>query len=468
MGMLGLLLKVSQRELSRRLSHGRAGAWGVLGGALGVTLLGAALLPAEARVVSGDDPGGTALEVAFWLTCLMSAVLSFRVMESFFRTGDARILAPLPLGLDALFAYRLLRGLAAVGLLVLVGVLLMSSILWRGDWQVYLACVGVWSGGALTTLGVGFGVQMYAGQARITGESGFDAHGPTAGMMAPGMALAVSVFVILLEKLVAEEFLKSGFNGGARFGLLVSSGITVLSLVAAWRWFRSSFYQMYGRFFEADTFMMDTGYAYFQEGDAGKGWFLRFLGQDQASIWARKDWAQLERRDLLPRLLLALASLGLAAFLGSGGDLGAGIVAAPLGISLLLTNPWAKLWSKDLEPGIGRSLPTEHAQIDAARQRVARVRGTTSAAVVSFAGALGAYVGAIPWGVAAALLGGALAVASQPLLSWAAPRGMLWLVVVGTALVGGGAALGALSIWLVLPLCVVVFAGGFLLQRSPR
>jgi hypothetical protein len=473
-GALALLLSVARREGARRL--GWDGDWRgglkVLGLLVGLVLVGAALLPAQAPLVGGDDPGGDALEVAFWLTCVAAAVSSFRVMESFFRTGDARILAPLPLSLDALFAYRLLRGLGEVGLWTVGGAVLMTPLLWRGDWQVYVACAGVWSGGALTTLAVGFGVQMYAANARLAGESGFNAHGPTAGIMAPGLALAVSVFVVLLEKLVAEEFLKGGFNGGARFGLLVSSVIIAGSLLASWRWFRASFYQMYGRFFEADLFVLDSGYAYFQEGAEQKThWALRGLS-GATLAWAQKDWAQLERRDILPRLLGWLAAGGMGVFLASAGgaqSMGEGgglLVLFPLLVIGVLINPWARLWSADLEPGIGLGLPVDPLHVEAARQRVALAKAAGAALILGAAILLGGYFGHVRGSLGASLLGALLVLCAHPLLSWAAPRGALLLTASLAAVAAAAGALAALSVWMVAPLCLLILATGKLLQTN--
>lgn len=475
---LGLLLGVAWREGTRRL--GWRGDWrGALKAAallLGLVLVGAALLPAQAQVVAGDDPGGDALEVAFWLACVASAVSSFRVMEALFRTGDARTLAPLPLPLDALFAYRLLRGLAEAALWLFGGAALMTPLLWRGDWRIYAACVGVWGGGALTTLAVGFGVQLYAGKARLDGDSGFNAHGPTAGMMAPGLALAASVFVILLQKLVAEEFLKAGLNGGARFGLLVSAAVVVGSLVAAWRWFRASFYQMYGRFYEADLFVMDAGYAYFEEGASQRShWALRGL-PDGARAWAQKDWAQLERRDLLPRILVWLAAGGIGLFLSTsssapseGPPLGGLLVLFPLLIVGALTNPWARLWGADLEPGMGHALPTPRAEVEAARRRVALAKASGGALLLGVAVGAGGHFGRVPGSLGAGLLGAALVVSAHPVLSWAAARGRAPAIAAVLACVAAATgALATLSVWMVAPLCALLWASGLLLGRAAQ
>src|SRR5690606_14578269 len=187
-------------------------------------VVGLAIVPNPVLRGNDADPGGTVLEMAFWLVCLASAVVSFRVMEALYRTGDVHLLAPLPIRPWPLFVYRTNNLLFEAAFGTGCGAALFAPVIWRGDVALFLACLYVIAAGFLVTVAIGLGVQLYAGVANLRGDGGMGAGGPMAFSMAPGIALGIAVALILFQKLVAEEFLREGFNRGAQVGIGIALG----------------------------------------------------------------------------------------------------------------------------------------------------------------------------------------------------------------------------------------------------
>ena len=472
--MAGVTLRLLRHnaavQRTRRLGR-RANPWLVLAIA-GVVLVGvgAALFPADLPRGDKNDPGGVALEMAFWLASLASAVTSFRVMEAFFRTGDARILAPLPIPTQTLFVYRLL-GAAREAMAITAGAAaLFMPVLWRGDLGLYSACMLVWGLGMLTTLSVGFGVQMYAGASNVKGEAAFDAHGPTGFVMAPGIALAASVVLILVEKLVAEELLKaSGVNKAARFGLGLCIGSSVVGLGLAYRWFTQHFHAMYADFLQADLFVLDVGYEYFKEGPAPPSGLDRRLPSRLIPL-VRKDRLQYRRRYALSRLLswgIAVALGGYLMAQGSGALPVALVVASPLIVLVVFANPWLRLTGNELERGLAAGLPVTRAERVQAKSWVAFQETIALTLPLAAAVTVGLGLGEGGWGygVVAGLLSAALVLAAHPLLMFAA---LLYSAAVVYALGAGMIAVAissaAVTIWSLLPLSLVMVAAAKLVD----
>lgn len=467
MSQLSLLLRTASMRAVRQpgLRQSKLAALGLLLlGALFLVLVGLAILPAHMPRGSEDNPGGTVLELTFWLTCLLSAVQSFRVMESLFRTGDARIVAPLPLDTTSLFFYRLLRGLFEVALFSVLGAALLLPIVWRGDVGLYGVCVGLWAGGLLITLCVGFGVQLYAGVASLQGEAQFDMHGPSGFILAPGIALAISVLLILFAKLTAEEFLKGAY-GPARSGLLIVGVPSVICLTVGWRYFTRHFYAIFASFLEADLFVLDIGYPYFREGRRPKTRIERALPDAVVPLF-RKDRLQYRRRHTLSRIVVWLAAAGLAAMLlwrGSDAIPIPLLVALPLILVLGIANPWGRLSSTDLEPGMGLTLPLPTAFHLQAKRAVALLETLLLSAPVALAVAIGVGVNERGWryGLATAAIAFLLAACAHPLLAGLAERGGGWRTLLGAAIILGAATgVASWSVFIVFPLALTLLAAG--------
>jgi len=99
--VLGALLAAARRERQGGWRRHGPVAWMLAGAALLlVSLLG--------QVLYGDWMGAkvAVLEVSFWGTALASSLWSFQIMERLYRTGDARVLAPLPIAPRVLLRYR--------------------------------------------------------------------------------------------------------------------------------------------------------------------------------------------------------------------------------------------------------------------------------------------------------------------------------------------------------------------------
>ncbi len=256
-----------------RLAGGRTRAgWVILAILAGTLLLGMALIPSD--VLRGDDanPGGTVLEMAFWLASLAAALESFRVMEAVYRTGDAHTLAPLPIDPGIIYVYRMLGALMEGMVIVVLAAALFAPVAWRGELALYGACMWVWGSGMLVTVAVSLAVALYAGIANLKEESGGSFFGPMAFALGPGIALAISVSIILILKLVAEDVLRVGFGTGARVGSILALGTVLFALGVGYIWARRAYYRAYAGFFEADLFVFDTDYQYFTEGPRSLHW----------------------------------------------------------------------------------------------------------------------------------------------------------------------------------------------------
>ncbi|MDX9724203.1 MAG: hypothetical protein RBU37_25870 [Myxococcota bacterium] len=388
--------------------------------------LGSVLLPDVANTASHDDPGGPALEMAFWFACLYCAVASFRIMEALFRTGDARILAPLPIRPAPLFIYRLASSLAE-GVLAWIGAaFFFSALLFVGAYALFLAAIWVWFAAIILSTAVGFAVQLYTGSASLRGEQSLSAFGPMGFAVAPGIALAISVTLVLVQKLVAEELLRSGFNAGARFGLGLALLVSVACLLAAQFWFRRDFHRIFARFLETDLFVPDSGYAYFKEGPSPAKGFERLLPQDLLLL-VRKDRLQLRRRATLGYLLVWGAALGCLALLAARGAdaLQFGVLLAlPLLSTALFANPWGALWRPELEPGIAASLPVPASRLTKAK-KIVSLRESAGLAVpwfLSIAIGVGMDHRGWVWGLLSAFIAVAILLSANGILCRVAAR----------------------------------------------
>lgn len=402
-GQLALLIASARTRFVRRYGQTPAGLTVGFVLALGaLVLLGLAVVPTTVTRGTPEDPGGTVLEMAFWLTCLASAVTSFRVMEALYRTGDVHLLAPLPVRPSPLFAYRMLGRLFEAVLVALCGSALFVPVLWRGDAALFGACAWVWFTGLVSTAVLGMAVQLYAGVSNVRGSGDLGVSGQAAFTMAPGLALGISVAFILLQKLVAEEFLRGGLNRGAQVGISASLGAIAVSAVLAWRWFTTAFYPALAAFLQGDLYVVDVGYEYFKEGPlVPRGW-ERIMPVELVPL-VRRDQLQYRRRYTLARLLVWLVAVGLAVLLlvREGESLPRGLLLGlPMIVLVVFANPWGRLYASELERGMSATLPLAPGLHHRAKGLVAMRETATLAAVLALAIALGLAFGELGWKLA--------------------------------------------------------------------
>jgi len=473
-GHLNALVRVARQRLSHRLggdsvSVGRI-VTRIAASCLCLVGVGFLLVPFEVHRGNEADPGGVVLEMAFWFACLVAALQSFRIMETLYRTGDARALAPLPVRASSLFLYRLFSNAAESVGVVLGAALAFLPVLWRGDPGLYWACVWVFFAGGVLTLSIGFAVQLYAGVATVRGDNDFGNFGPASFAISPGVALGISVGIILLEKLVAEELLRGGMTKGAQFGLSVGAAVVGLSLVLAYRWFVRDFYRALAIFMEADSVVIDVGYEYFKGGAPQlRGW-ERLLSRDLIPL-VRRDRLQYRRRFMLSRLLVWGAALGFMVLLLVKGDeaVSRGLsMAVPMLVISLFARPWGRLFELELEPGFAHTLPIDD-NVQLRSKALVSLRETAELGVVFFFTlAIGIGLGFRGWdfGVGAAGLASLIPFSASTLLLVLARRRRVVAVLAGLVIVAGTAFLGSLTVFALLPLAIILWSSGALALRS--
>lgn len=372
-----------------QLIHNRLGARGPL--ALVAVALGTgALLIGSGWVLSPNSFGptrarsivhwgGWALETAFYLTCAISVLQSFRIMEAFFRQDDARFLATLPTRLPALYFYRLGTALTeTLGLSAGAAVFLLPVAL-KGGPEYYLAAVLLLGLATVLTVAIGFAAQMGAGVANYKALPGFFAEldkrsgGPGGGsaayLFSPAIALATSMFMILICKMTLDEVFKANV-GGAAFTLpgiaKFTAGLVAVTAVGcltwAYRLFTRHYPLLFARFFETDLYRIDVGFDYFKRDRRPPRGFEARLRPAVRHIY-RLNRLQLARRSPMTRLLNGAAAPTIVIlFLTVGERIPAWSAAALIvGWALVVSCPWARLHHPAMDPGMGRVLPISRA-----------------------------------------------------------------------------------------------------------
>ncbi len=352
--VLGALLAAARRERQGGWRRHGPVAWMLAGAALLlVSLLG--------QVLYGDWMGAkvAVLEVSFWGTALASSLWSFQIMERLYRTGDARVLAPLPIAPRVLLRYRWWSTLRALPPWLVVALFFFAPLFFGSEWPSGVAALGLWSVGLLLTLCVGYAVQVYTGVASVRGEERITAFGPMGFAVAPAIALAVTVVLLLVLKLAVEEVVRLGSIGsGARFGFAVVFGAMGLSLWLTWRYFDGDFYGALARFMEMDLLVIASDEGRFRGVPLRPTLAERLLPEAMRPLVAR-DRLQMERRFGLARILLWLVAAGLLIGLVAR----PGALPTPLLLVLpalavaIFVHPWLALRGSDLEPGVALVLP---------------------------------------------------------------------------------------------------------------
>lgn len=379
MSHLGILMRARLAGLRNRASGRSARWWLGLAAAIAVLIGGLAalghaaapgLLEPPADVVTamgmGDEEGrlpagAAALEAAFWLAALASSVLNFRVMELLFRRKDIRAVEPYPLKLYALYVDRLLAALGEALAAALVLAPFFIPLWWHGGGLAAATCVGLMGLGLLTSSAIGFAVQLSAGS-MMGGTPSRDHKGETrdiyggAGQVflySPGVALAVSVIVILLAKLVLGEVLKAGEATRAfGVGLGILGAAFGAALIVSYRKFTAGFPGMAARFHEADFVGYEVS-AKHQESEFGRKRLGEGLLPKAAQVVFRGYALQFGRRYMLARWTYALGwfAAGIAVFRLSEAALPGWLVATlPAIAAATLVNPWVRLSAPTIRP----------------------------------------------------------------------------------------------------------------------
>jgi hypothetical protein len=172
-------------------------------------------------------------------------------------------------------------------------------------------------------------------------------------LYSPGVALAVSVIVILLAKLVLGEVIKAGEPTRAfSVGLGILGASFAVAIVVSYRQFVAGFPRMAARFHEADFVGYEVS-AQHQKSEFGKKRLGETLLPQAARVVFRAYALQFGRRYMLARWTYGLGWLaaGIAVFRLSEAALpGWLVVTLPAIAAATLVNPWVRLSAPRIRP----------------------------------------------------------------------------------------------------------------------
>lgn len=317
----------------------------------------------EAR--SKQVAGQTAVELAFWISTFIGAVFSFRVMEMLFRRPDIRTVDKLPFPMVALFADRLVVAFLEALVWGLSTSLFFVPLAWNGSPWGAIVCVLLLILSPIVTLGIGMGVQLFAGAGEFGGSTSPDGQRSVDGyggagqlfLFAPGIALAGAAIAVMLLKLGLQEALRlEAFNRATATGVLIALGLSVVCTFLGWRAFSQHYFKMLAGFREADFVGFAATMDYQQSAFDQPHWLERFLPQEARGTF-RRHLLQYGRRFALTRYAYPLLwlMLGLALFNFSSEALPIWATSlTPMIFLVSLLDPW----TRQNTPGI-RTMPSQ-------------------------------------------------------------------------------------------------------------
>lgn len=373
MSKLGTLLKY------RRAAWSRAGTptgwlfYGILMLALfglGVWAAPGLLVPPEATSVAefGDRnlvAGWKALEASFWLTAVLSAVLSFRVMELLFRRRDIVVVSLLPLSGEALFFDRAIAAtLEALGFALIAAAFFLPIAIFHGQNLIAFVAQTIAMAGLISTSWITVGVIMWFGaqfgdpKARSMPGDAYGGSG-AAFIYGPGAALAGSLMVLLLLQLALGEVLKAGeVTRAFQLGLGIAAAVSVSAMVTARGIFKTSYHLAAAYFREAETVGYEIDLDY-QNSEMAKPRIGEGLLGKAGALAYRRTVLQMGRRFTLIRYVYGFAVLAFAFAVwgiptaAMPAWTGAAVVLVLFG----LVNPWKKLRDHELGQSHSEYLP---------------------------------------------------------------------------------------------------------------
>lgn len=244
-----------------------------------------------------EHPGGTPLEIAFWLSSFGAAVVAFAMVEILFRGEDVQVLATLPVPTRVMRAWLMRRVWKFVGL---------STILYAACWVVHIPrapavmtlCIALWPMSLILCAEVASASILYTGD-----KSARDPHpSPLSAMAfstAPAIALAVSLLGILLLKLLAEALLKPGFFHAALTATAILGALMAICGLYARHLFLRRYYGILAGFLDADRVVINAEYDFLDDRLSRR---LRSASPVQALRFAMAE--QFRRRHALSTVLL--------------------------------------------------------------------------------------------------------------------------------------------------------------------
>lgn len=331
----------------------------------------------------GELPAGAAaLEAAFWLTALLSAVLNFRVLELLFRRPDVIGLQSLPIQPRALFFDRLLAALAEALLASLGTATFFVPLLWHGGAGAFIASALMLIGGLTLGTILSLAILLLSAQQLVPRN---ERRGPSLGadslsgsgqilLYAPAMALASVIVAALFWKLLLGEPLRLGrLSEPFYIGTAILGAVGLGSFNFAYRAFKNGYYAMAPRFREADVAEFSALLNY-QQSAFEKPSLWEFGLSRQVRATTRALLLDDGRRSATNRIGYAIALI-LAVFGLATLDLAAlpgwALAMVPAILVAALFNPWRRIFSRAERIHIPMALPASAQERKSAASRAA-------------------------------------------------------------------------------------------------
>ena len=317
--------------------------------------------------ITKDLPGGRFLEIAFWMTALGASVLSYLMMEIFFRSKEARLLAPLPVLPESLFIYQMRRVFKGIGISTLPVIAFWLPHILDNPAQI-LCCILLWPAGMAVCATISAAIILYAGNTTAQQKQNANHTSAMVFSTAPAISLGVSLILVLLLKLLAEALLKTGFAQAAVTAACITGTGFIIALCYAYYLYKTRYYDILASFSDNDLIVLNANYAFIDDTEAKK--ICASNNVEKAICHAYL--VQYHRRYSVNMLLIAvfaillvLISLGMPEYLSN--------MVLPLFAVvpvLCLSKPWLALQSNDFKTGLLEALPVStttlgHSQIHA-------------------------------------------------------------------------------------------------------
>ncbi len=315
---------------------------------------------------TADNPGGCYFEIAFWMTALGTALLSFVMMEVLFRSRETKILAPWPVRPEKLFWYQMKRVFSGI---------LFSLIPYTAFWAfhiydapvVSLLSILMWPFGLCICASISAAVLLYTGEAGTQTQKNRASFGATAFSMAPAVALAISLMITLLLKLLAEALLKPGFVDAAMTAVGITSVVFVVALIYAAHLYKRRYYAILASFLDTDMIQLNANYEFIDGNYAEK---LRQSKTLDALI-ADCYMLMFDRRHPVSMILVITFAVIMALVLWNNPD----YLSSPFVVLLAVmpwmafSRPWASFHTREFNTGLLEAMPVTHQCISRARMR---------------------------------------------------------------------------------------------------
>ena len=357
--MLKTLVTCRFRQIQNRLGRDRPWYLPVL------AVLGFFLIPLVAGkgvmaplLFSGYGFDFELIEFSFWIACAQAALICFRTMESLFRLKDSLILSFHPVPKISLYLYHLGNSLFES---LITGSVLACVLIGAGVGEATLGAMAVAAGLVLLSgvfvVTLSFATHMWFGSMNLNRlnrarEPVIGLSGAASFTYSPGVALGVSLAVILLGKLAGGEIHRSGLNRASFivFGLILVGFL--VSIVISYISHSKYYTHLLARFYEADFVVLDPDYTY-GESVVGSSRGLEILFPKRLLPLYRKNALQFSRRYIMVRLFSVLSVIAAVFYLWrtSSDSLSSEmLLSVHLFLLFLVINPWSRIYNIRLNP----------------------------------------------------------------------------------------------------------------------